>query len=756
MQWVITLLLSTVTSVTISSATPHKSTESISQQFGFTSAGDKPQAYSKDKWSQHKAINAFESLLTKDSIRDTLKHLTGKTHVAGSDGDNQFATYIKERWEAAGLPMTHIDSYYPLLNYPISRSLTLLEPFRYDAVLREPAIAEDTTSGDPDAVPTFLGYSPSGNVTAELVYANFGGIEDFAMLAKNGIDVKGKIVLVRYGGAFRGLKVRAAELSGAAAVLIFSDPAQDGYKMGATYPDGPWRPPHGVQRGSIQYPTFYPGDPLTPFIAATKDAPRIPIEEAPIPKIPAIPISYADAAPFLKALVGHGILARTLSLSWQGGLDMDYWTGPAAKVNMYVNNDFKIKPIWNVLSIIEGKHEPDQAIILGGHSDAWVYGSVDPSSSNSVIVETGVALGKMYKSGWRPDRTIILASWDGEEYGLLGSTEWVEDHVEVLNRTAIAYINLDMGAYGPHFHAAASPSLANLIRDVTKGVKDPNSGKSVYKLWNQEAGVDTPQGRVPRISPLGFGSDYVAFLQFVGVAAMDIKFEGDYGVYHSNYDSFHWMEKFGDPTWEYHKTLASIVGRIVLSLAHDEILPFDYAPYSYELTRYATDVSTALQTAEFPIEWASSLHEAIQLFSKAVNKLNKAIDGLSDIETKTNAEQMDEPKLVVQGNDNNEIMMITSFDADLSASKKHKKRPNAKKLNKILGFGERAFINKDGIPGRSWYKHVVYAPGEWSGYGAEMFPAIHEAIRAHNETRVLNAIAVASHQIQQAAEMLSP
>ncbi|KAI8925449.1 hypothetical protein BC831DRAFT_460924 [Entophlyctis helioformis] len=724
-------------------------------------------------WSLRRSVDAFEASLSKTRLREALRTYTSQPHVAGTKGDEDAAEFTRATWEAAGLPNVHIKPYYPLLNYPISRSLTLLEPARFEASLTEPAIGEDGTSHDENAVPTFLGYSPSGNVTAELVYANFGDPTDFEALASRGIDVKGKIVLVRYGGAFRGLKVRAAELAGAAAVLIYSDPKEDGFVRGPVYPDGPWRPPHAVQRGSIQYPNFYSGDPLTPFVAATEDALRIPIEQANIPKIPALPISYADAKPLLAALEGKGVQASTIDPKWQGGLDLQYWTGPAGKAHLHIDNDFKVKPIWNVLTIIEGAKEPDRSIVFGGHRDAWVYGAVDPCSGASVLLETGVALGRMYQKGWRPDRTIVLASWDGEEYGLLGSTEWVEDHVEILNMTAVAYMNLDSGVSGNRFSASASPSLANLIRD---------SGKSVYKEWARRSSNGKSTTKPPPVSPLGFGSDFVSFLQHVGVAATDMSFGGNYGVYHSNYDSFHWMEKHGDPKWEYHKTMAKIAGRLVLSLAHLEVLPFEFSSYADELALYTRDVTKALDAANQPQAWGTPLVKAVDAFTKAAHKLDKETraasassdnndDTLSsilgddpvaafekrDADADADADADVGSVLVMQGSDDGDAMMsgvVHAEDATITKGKKHKK-PSVREINDKLAFAERKFLDPNGIPGRPWYRHVVYAPGEWTGYAAEMFPAIHEAIRKQDADGTLKAIDVVAYQIQLAADHLA-
>ncbi|KAL2911478.1 Vacuolar protein sorting-associated protein 70 [Polyrhizophydium stewartii] len=704
--------------------------------------------------------------------RSTTGHnLTAVAHIAGSDADRAQAEAIQAEWAAAGLPNTHIKTYFPLLNRPVSRSLTLLAPERFEATLREPAVDGDDTSRDEEVVPTFLGYSPSGNVTAELVYANFGSQADFAALAARGIDVRGKIVLVRYGSAFRGHKVRAAELAGAAAVLIYSDPAEDGFVRGPVYPDGPWRPPLAVQRGTIQYP-FYEGDPLTPFVAATENATRLPQSEAPsLPKIPALPISYGEAKPFLAALKGHGVAAHTIANDWQGGLDIEYWTGPAGKAHLFIDNEFAVKPIWNTMAVIEGTSEPDRAIVIGSHRDAWVYGALDPSSSAAVVIEIGRVLGKMHKRGWRPDRTIVIATWDGEEYGLLGSTEWVEDHVEILNKTAVAYINLDGAVSGPNFEASASPALANLVRKATKEVKDPQTGRRVYKRWNRRAGVDTPEGRVPRVQPLGSGSDYTPFLQHVGIAAVDMRFTGDYGVYHSNYDSFNWMAKFGDPTWKYHEALTLIVGRVLLPLAHDRVLPIDFVPYVHELRTYAKDVAAALGGASMPVEWAGRLDASIDVFEKAARKLRKEADQLrrddadeddavvDAIDGRNDGLDAGVSVLAVQGGSDDGLagIMPQQHPKHPKHSKhpKHPKDPKHRAVNDKLGFGERGFIDMAGIPGREWYRHVVYAPGEWSGYGAEMFPAIHESIRRGDSAGTDKIIASVAATLRCAAGMLA-
>ena len=516
--------------------------------------------------------------------------------------------------------------------------------------------------------------------------------------------------MCRYGGAFRGLKVRAAELSGAAAVLVYSDPKEDGYTRGKVYPSGPLRPESSVQRGSVQYSNFYSGDPLTPFVAATKDAPRINISDANIPKIPALPISYEDAEPFLKALVGHGFKASSISKSWQGGLPFTYWTGPAGKASLYLQHNFSVKPIWNVIATIPGKREVDRAIIFGNHRDAWVFGAVDPNSGTSIMLETARVFGKMLKKGWRPDRTLVFASWDGEEYGLLGSTEFVEEKAAILNKTLIAYINIDQGAYGRNFLASATPSLQTLIRQVAKTVVDPKSGKRLYDVWKKQGG--SGKGR---ISELGFGSDYVPFIHQVGVASMDIRFSGPYGVYHSNYDSFNWIEKFGDPGFKYSKVLCEsifsfnvVTGKILLRLMNSDVLPFDYSIYARALEGYLVDVKKKLKNHRLNNSIAS-ISDSIKSFKVAIPKLTK----------------------------------LFSIQQQLGLDK-----TGVKFLNDQLAFAERYFLDFDGISGRPWYRHVIYAPGEWTGYGAVTMPGIHEAIERHQAEGI-------DHAIQQVADSIN-
>ncbi|KAJ2994476.1 hypothetical protein HDV02_001536 [Globomyces sp. JEL0801] len=624
----------------------------------------------------------FAQKIDKLNARDYLRRYTSIAHPAGSDNDKILADWTLEQFKSFGFE-SKLEEYKPLLNFPIERSLVLNSPTRYVAKLREEIVDEDETSHDQDAVPTFLGYSADGDIKdAQVVYANYCTQEDFKTLIALGIKVKGHLVLCRYEGIMRGLKVKGAQELGAIGVLIYSDPENDGYKRGKVYPgisiiinwlDGPWRPPSAVQRGSIQFLSTYPGDPLTPFVPAKDGVPRINITDANIPKIPALPISYEDAKPFLSALIGKGIKADTIGGNWQGGLDIPYWTGPFGSVDLKLTHEFEQKPIWNVISVIEGHREPDRAVIFGNHRDAWVFGATDPNSGSAVMMEMGRVFGKLLEEGWKPSRTIVLASWDAEEYGLIGSTEWVEEFSQTLNKTVIAYINVDTGVQGPNLGASASPSLANLIRDVAKELVDPNSGNSLYDTWLAQSPDTSYDGSetYPRVSDLGSGSDYTAFLQHVGIASMDLGFHGPYG--------------FGDPGWNYYQLMVELSGTIVLRLATEDVLPFDYSSYVDAMKKYTRQIEKKL----------TQFHN-----NASIKPLQTAI------EVYQNAVPTQKQVLIVQQDYAKGVRFY----------------------NDQLAFAERYFINMDGIPGREWFRHVIYAPGEWAGYAAQTFPSIHEAI----------------------------
>ena len=663
--------------------------------------------------SANSLTSQFDAMMENTTLKSILFNLTSQPHIAGSQIDYNQAVEIKRAWLAAGVPSVSINEYFPLLCYPQHRSLRLQSPFEWTAVLDEESVTGDPTSDAfKNAVPSFLAYSPSGTVTSPIVYANYGRPSDFRLLEQQGIDVVGKIVLVRYGAAFRGLLVHAAQLAGASAVIIYSDPLEDGFRRGIVYPDGPFRPPFAVQRGSVQNPQLYAGDPLTPLKPALRNASRIALEDSNVPKIPCLPIGYGDAIHLLTAIEGSGMPVTQLPDDWKGGLNVSYWTGPSGLATLTVSNKFNVTPIWNVLGSFEGAVEPERTVIVGAHRDAWVFGAVDPSSAAAVHFQVGIALGTLYQNGWRPDRSLMLASWDAEEYGLVGSIEFSEEFSARLNATTVAYINIDSGVSGDRFSASASPSLFRLLRQVTRTVADPTTGSTVLDRWGGE------------IDALGFGSDYVPFLQTLGIASMDIRFTGDYGVYHSNYDSFTWMQKFGDPSFQYHATLGKIIGRLVFALVGNsrQRLPLFYEEYVDELQKHGRAVFDALQQNSFPDVWALVLAKSISHFAECVEQ-----------------QQPTHPTVSVQRSSPS----IDSFAIDETQFN-----------NDALVFAERLFLDQNGLPGRAFYKHVIYSPGLWTGYKAQIFPSIHEAIGTRNVTAIQQAIATVSHRIHLVGEHL--
>jgi len=640
----------------------------------------------------------FRAVPTPERARLDLWTLTAVPHIAGTPEDLKTAHFVLEQFRAAGLD-AEIVEYHALLPMPKEVKVDLVEPFKRPGPTPEGSQDADATSRH---VPAFNAYSPSGDVTAPVVYANYGLPEDFEQLKSLGVDVAGKIVLVRYGKCFRGVKVYMAEQNRAAGVLIYSDPADDGYRQGDAYPRGPWRPSTGVQQGSILYMTGYVGDPLTPGVAATKPATRLSRkEQAILPRVPTAPLSYEDASPILENLTGP-VAPR----EWQGALPLTYHVGPgAAKVHLKLDMDFRTRPIWDVVARIPGAAEPDRWVVLGNHRDAWTYGAVDPTSGTAPLLAVARGLGQLMRQGWRPRRTIMLASWDAEEYGLIGSTEWAEEHAEELARHAVAYLNMDSGVSGSHFVAAAVPSLGRLIREVTEDVTDPGTGRSVYAVWSEEGGRVRREGGLPYavlngslppgpdggpVGDLGSGSDYTPFLQHLGIPSLDISFGGPYGVYHSLYDNFEWMQKFGDPTFRYSVAAAQIYGTLALRLTNADFLPFDYEDYGRALENYLGDLETEMKK------------------SGGGNSLQCA-------EAKSAATR---------------FKVTARLLAARIASQAEKGALGAGRLNatnQALLEVERAFLLADGLPGRAWFRHAFYAPGVYTGYSPMVFPGVREA-----------------------------
>jgi N-acetylated-alpha-linked acidic dipeptidase len=557
-------------------------------------------------------------------------------------------------------------------------------------------------------------------VEADVIYANYGRPEDFKKLEDLKIDVKGKIVIVRYGENFRGVKSFIAQEHGAAAVIIYSDPWDDGYFKGDAYPKGPYRPDSSVQRGSIQYMFKYPGDPTTPGFASVPSLPdsrRVsPADAADMPKIPTTPLSYGDAAPILENLGGP-----ESPRDWQGALPFTYHIGPGpVRVKMHLKQDYRYWPIWNVIGKVPGSKYPDQLVVLGNHRDAWVYGAVDPNSGTAAMLEAVHGVGELLKQGWKPDRTIVFGSWDAEEEGLIGSTEWGEEHEKDLSR-AVAYFNLDVAVTGPNFNASAVPSLKGFIRDVTKQVPSPKGG-TVYDVWMDHQKESTPRAggadRSPNakvendvpVGDLGSGSDYSVFIQHLGIPSTDMTSSGPYGVYHSTFDDFAWFKKFGDPTFVYEQEMARIFGLEALHMASADVLPYDYELYGKEISAYidkaASRAQRMLGTGAPDFSHAS---EAAKRFTGAGAKI-----------------------LSIQKNP----------------------PEDAARLNQVLINTERALLVEKGLPDRPWFRHTIYAPGQYTGYAAVVIPGVNEAIDAKNASVTLEQLQVLTDALNRAAGIM--
>ncbi len=644
----------------------------------------------------------FREVPTPAQAEHDLWILTQMPHVAGTPADRKTAQYVLDQFREAGLDAKIVE-YQVLLPMPKEVKVDLVEPFKQEGPTPEEGWSWDKDTYDAGVVPGFNAYSPSGDVTARVVYANYGLPDDYRQLKEKGIDVAGKIVIVRYGKCFRGVKAYVAEQNHAAGVLIYSDPADDGYRRGDVYPRGPWRPATGVQRGSILYLTAYAGDPLTPGIAAVAGTKRLSMEQAPtLPRIPTTPLSYADAAPILENLAGP-----VAPKAWQGALPFAYHLGPGeSKVHLKLDMDFKMRTIWDVTGEVRGTTEPDSLVVVGNHRDAWTYGAVDPNSGTAPLLAVARGIGRLLKQGWKPRRTIILASWDAEEFGLIGSTEWAEDHADVLARHAVAYLNMDVGVCGPRFGAAAVPSLRRLIREVTEQVTDPTSGQPLYTVWARETAKPQGEAAAPavvsdrhtapkspeaRTGDLGSGSDYTPFLQHLGVPSLDIGFNGPYGVYHAIYDDFYWMQHFGDPTFKYSVAAAQVYGMLALRLADADVVPLDYEDYGHAIEGYLQGLQEELEkNGQGDKLDAKPAAKAAKEFTARARLLEEKITALTQT-GKAGAG------------------VLTAVNQDLVDV-------------------EHDFLLEAGLPDRAWFRHALYAPGVYTGYAAVVLPGVRAAM----------------------------
>jgi len=664
----------------------------------------------RDPESEREVEKKFLAVPDPKLAEEHLRILTEAPHIAGSPEDKATAEYVAKEFREAGLD-TEIVEYKVWLNYPAEIRVDMTAPPGVEMHgPRREHVDDDPFQDDARVVTAYNGMSPSGDAEAEVIYANYGTPADFDKLKQMNVDVRGKIVIVRYGENFRGVKAFVAQERGAAGVIIYSDPKDDGYYRGDAYPKGPWRPASGVQRGSIGYMFQFPGDPTTPGVASTPalpDSKRVsPAESDALPKIPVTPLSYADALPILEHIGGP-----PSPREWQGALPFTYHVGPGpARVKMHLKQDYQFRTIWDVIGKIRGTASPDEWVVAGNHRDAWVYGAVDPNSGTAAMLETVHGLGELLKSGWKPKRTIVIGSWDAEEEGLIGSTEWGEDHAQELANAA-AYFNMDVAVAGKKFGAAGVPTLKEFIREIAKVVPSPEGG-TVYDAWKktnqpkgenghpQETGTRPPpaatQNDVP-VGDLGSGSDYTVFLQHLGVPSTDISSSGDYGVYHSVFDNFAWFKKFADPDFRYEQQMARVFGLELLRMSSADVLPFDYENYGKEILVYLD----------------AARNKSKECFGEKSPDFAAAFAAARHLQ-----------------------------EAGAKMLQKQRKMPSEPgRMNANLREAERALLIPEGLPNRPWFHHAIYAPGQYTGYAAVVIPGVNEAIDRSDLRRTEQQIA---------------
>ncbi len=684
----------------------------------------------------------MDSSFHAEELTGWLKRLSAHPHHLGSPYGKQNAEFIAELYRSFGFD-TRIEEFSVLFPTPKLRQLELVAPSRFVASLSEPAIPGDSTSGQSaEMLPPYNVYSIDGEATADLVYVNYGIPSDYDELARRGIDVKGKIVIARYGQSWRGIKPKVAAEHGALACILYSDPADDGYAQGDVYPKGGWRSDRAVQRGSVADAPLRSGDPLTPGIGATADAPRIAIADAAtLTKIPVLPISYADALPLLRALGGP-----VAPESYRGGLPITYHIGPGpAKVHLALAFNWDRATAYDVIATLRGAELPDQWVIRGNHHDAWVHGASDPLSGQVALLAEAKAIGELAKSGWRPRRTIVYASWDAEEPGLLGSTEWVETHADELRAKAVAYINSDSNARG-FLGLGGSHSLEAFVNDVARDVVDPEKGVSVLERTRSalrltgtaEEKREARDRANLRIYALGSGSDYTPFLQHLGVASVDLGYGGEeeYGQYHTAYDSFDHFVRFVDPGNTYGVTLAQTAGRMVLRLAQADLLPFEFTGFGDNLARYATQVQELADTLRTETEEQARLIDEgayAQVFDpRQPNVLPQAKSPVPYF-------NFAPLKNAVAGVEKS-ARAFAAAAADRARSGRPYETAEMSELGKLLIATERALTRPEGLPGRPWYAHQIYAPGFYTGYGVKTLPGVREAIEARRWDEVAREV----------------
>ena len=718
------------------------SMNSVAQQFtGFKNAA-----------AQKKLESNFDSQLSAKRIGENIKRMSSVPHHIGSVGGKFVADDIATQFKAAGWD-TKIVTYQVLFPTPITRVLEMKGATNFKALLKEPALKEDATSGQADQLPTYNCWSADGDVNAELVFVNYGLPEDYETLAKYGIDVKGKIVIAKYGRSWRGIKPKVAQEHGAIGCLIYSDPQDDGYGAGDVYPAGPFKNKYGVQRGSIMDMVIYPGDPSTPNYASVDGAPRVDHNDAEnLLKIPVLPISYSDAAPLLQDMAGP-----VAPKSWRGGLPFTYHIGPSkSKVHLKLDFDWKLRPAYNVIAMIQGSQYPDQWVIRGNHHDAWVNGANDPVSGMAAELEEAYAIGSMVKSGWKPKRTLVYCAWDAEEQGLMGSVEWVEEHAASLQAKAVAYINSDGNGRG-FLGAEGSHAFTGLMTDISKSIQDPQTGVTIFERQRANRATEATTTAAKKeilnstsypLGAMGSGSDYSSFIQHVGVPSLNIGFGGENegGEYHSIYDSYDHYSKYKDPGFAYGVTLAQTAGRAALRLSEADALPFDFTALHKTVKGYIAELMNNVDQMR---EKAKVENELVNTKAYAV-----AADPTEGLKLPTTVEDVPYVDFA------SILNALTRLEKSAEQVEQIKVNADAQKLASInakIYAAEQTLLMTKGLPRRPWYKHSLYAPGFYTGYGVKTIPGVREAIEQKDwsETRTqIEEVAAAINRLATYLETL--
>jgi len=665
--------------------------------------------------AQRDRENRARGMVQAERIRTYMERMSAEPHHAGSPGSKAVAEYASAILREWGLD-ARIETFEAAMPYPTGRLLEMTSPSRFRARLEEPAVNEDKDSSDAGQLPTFNAYSAAGDVTGQLVYANYGNKEDYDTLKKMGISVKGRIVIARHGSGFRGAKTKLAAEHGAIGCILYSDPKEDGYYRGDVYPKGPFRPPHGVQRGSVLDIATYPGDPLSPGWASEKGAKKLALEAAPsLIRIPVMTISYADASPLLRALEGP-----VAPEPWRGAMSLTYHIGPGpATVRMKLDFDWSTRPLHNVIAIVPGSTFKDQWVVFGNHHDAWVNGASDPLSGASALLETARVVSRLLRTGWKPKRTLVFALWDGEEFGMLGSTEWVEKHKQELDARAVAYINTDTNGRGA-FGASGSPMFEQFLNEVLRDVTDPGTRKSLLESPPRRGRLAFAGHSNMRMGPMGSGSDFTAFFDHAGVSSINLGFGGDSGgAYHSIYDTFSWFTRFSDTDFSYGRALSQLTTTMLLRLSDAPVLPHHFSDLARAIRGYVEELQKEHPDAD-------------------LRELNRQLMRLA-----TAARQYDDESLAA-------VRRAGNASPEKLA-----------KANQSIYKAERALLSPAGLPGREWFKHQIYAPGLQTGYSPKTLPGVREALEAGKvpeanaqAARVARALKACATQIEEASGLL--